>query len=475
MSYYYAVGPVSLSPDPDDPTVSHYHAPSGTVGWIDTRPVIGRGFESGFFAFHEYPEHLKDTHTIIGDGNRLDECYPIALERSAWETLYGVKTNATDSLFDMLWRLFFVDADPEGIERCKPGTPTHNRNLELYLGGHSLLHREKFTGKNHPSWPALQKLQQVSFAKLVQEQHTLADRIRTEEIPFKPIEKDPKDPKNPKPSPTISPEVREFLAKKAEEIPCKVLTDLCLLYKCDPNDILTKGLDIERMKRTSVMRDDFQRSDNAIYNSGNATYDGTDQGWDWATLETPGYTTDRIHIVSNKCEVGYKDSAVRQYAYQTTPGGFSSSNYYQELVVEQTPIETSSAHAEITMFARHSGNSAVTGYSGRFRTLDGSDTKFTDRYISVVVDTTGTIINSTTTDQTRSDPSTVKMTVDGSTISTQANASTEFSVSDSTLESGVYGGFGVYIFGNYRATSYYGEDLLVASSFIPSFFSGVMN
>lgn len=83
MAYYYAVGPVSTSPDPDEPTASYYHAPVGAIGWIDTRPVVASAVESGFFAFSEYPEHLKDTHAIIGNGDRLEEYYPTALERSA--------------------------------------------------------------------------------------------------------------------------------------------------------------------------------------------------------------------------------------------------------------------------------------------------------------------------------------------------------------------------------------------------------
>ncbi len=162
MKRWYAIGPVATV---DDPVEGSYQcAPEGCVGWIDTRPVTGE-VASGFFAFDVRPEHLKETHTIIGDGTRLEEYYPSLAERSAWASAYAVTVNPTDTLLGILVSLLTEQADPDGYERCRPLTVDHRGNYEIHLGGHSRIYRAKFRGERDRLWPNLQRLWQAELSK----------------------------------------------------------------------------------------------------------------------------------------------------------------------------------------------------------------------------------------------------------------------------------------------------------------------
>jgi len=159
--YYYAIGPVNYVEDPIEG--SYYCAPEGVVGWIDTRPI--GDIASGFFAFHEYPDHLKETHVIIGNGDRLEELNTNSVERSAWKDYFGISTHSTDTLLDMLVRLLTEDADPDGLERCRPLTVDHRGNYEIHLGGHSRIFRSKFQGEKDRLWANLQRHWQGELLK----------------------------------------------------------------------------------------------------------------------------------------------------------------------------------------------------------------------------------------------------------------------------------------------------------------------
>lgn len=163
MKRWYAIGPVATV---DDHVEGSYQcAPDGCVGWIDTRPVTGE-VASGFFAFDAKPTHLSETHTIIGDGTRLEEYYPALAERSAWASAYAVSVNSADTLLEMLVALLADQADPDGLERCRPLTVDHRGGYEIHLGGHSRIYRSKFRGEKDRLWPNLQRLWQAELAKM---------------------------------------------------------------------------------------------------------------------------------------------------------------------------------------------------------------------------------------------------------------------------------------------------------------------
>ncbi len=219
---WYAIGPVQTV---DDPIEGSYQcAPEGCVGWIDTRPVTGE-VASGFFAFDVRPEHLKETHTIIGDGTRLEEYYPTLAERSAWASAYAVPVNpASDTLLQMLVSLLTEQADPDGLERCRPLTVDHRGNYEIHLGGHSRIFRSKFQGEKDRLWPNLQRLWQSELSKT----HTAEAKRGAD----------------------------------ADMQTGKMLCELARLHRCPAKLLTPKELQgLKPRKPTTQLYDDFERAD----------------------------------------------------------------------------------------------------------------------------------------------------------------------------------------------------------------------
>lgn len=244
MKRWYAIGPVAMVDDPVEGRCQC--APDGCVGWIDTRPI--GSVASGFFAFDAKPTHLKETHSIIGDGTRLKEYYPSLAERSAWASAYAVPVNsASDTLLQMLVSLLTEQADPDGAERCRPLTVDHRGNYEIHLGGHSRIYRAKFAGERDRLWPNLQRLWQSELRK------------------------------------THAAEAKR--GADADVQTGKMLAELARLHRC-PAGLLTpkelKGL--KPRKPTTTLRDDFNRPDGELSAAGNATWEGVDQGWGWVKV-----------------------------------------------------------------------------------------------------------------------------------------------------------------------------------------------
>lgn len=414
MSYYYAVGPVAYSADPEDPSVYFYHPPEGVVGWIDTRPNTPDTLTPAFFAFHEYPNHLKDTHTILGDGNRLEEYYPTALERSAWETMYGVKVDDSWTLLDCLRDLLFIQADPDGLVLCKPCTPTHLGNLEIHLGGHSRILREKFTGKGHISWPLLQKMQQNTMTRLIKNQSDLAKQIRSLSPNDELGKQITKQLKNRKDGASFS-DVKEEMAKKIEDVPSKVLTDICRLYKCDPIDVLPKNVQIERMKPTTTFQDDFERADAALESSGNATWGGEGQGWSWARMSA---------IVINIVSGNARTATSSANGWYRIDSAYSTHNMKASGSLSISGTGRSGPAVRVA-------NSGVNGYFA-----DRSSTSGRLRKIVNGIDT-----SLTTTTVTSDNPITILCQIDGSTLSGTFNGGSGISITDTTFEGVLYAGF----------------------------------
>ncbi len=222
MKRWYAIGPVATV---DDPVEGSYQcAPEGCVGWIDTRPVTGE-VASGFFAFDARPDHLASTHTIIGDGTRLEEYYPSLAERSAWASAYAVPVNsASDTLLGMLVSLLTEQADPDGYERCRPLTVNHRGNYEIHLGGHSRIYRQRFAGEKDRLWPNLQRLWQAELTK------THAAEAKR----------------------GVDPDVQAG----------KMLAELARLHRCPVAELTPRELKgLKPRKPTTQLYDDFERTD----------------------------------------------------------------------------------------------------------------------------------------------------------------------------------------------------------------------
>lgn len=429
MGYYYAIGPVSKSTDEIEG--EYYHAPVGSVGWIDTRPIVPTQ-ENGFFAYHYYPAELESTHAIIGDGNRLEEYIPTALERSAWETLYGVTANSSWTLLEYLRQLFFVQADPDGLSLCKPGTPTHTGHLEIHLGGHSRVLRERFTGKGHDAWPALQRLQQASMARLIAEQARQAERIRKAK-PTDDLGKQIAERVNGRKDGASFGDVKEEMAKAAEATPGKALTNVCRKYRCEPSDVLPRGVEVDRLKPETAISDDFNRA--AL-------------GGDWTSQRSTWSIYSSTELVN-----GWKTTSSATVTHNTA---LSSDDHFAQIKCTYRVLASASW---IGPMCRAVASSTRTYYGARLRT----DTEWTRGIVKYVADALTNIAVYGADCSSK----TIKLTCDGSTQYLYVNGTQEASSSDSSIDGNLVVGVDGHPSEENRGDDFAAEDLLAATTSIP--------
>jgi len=432
VGYYYAIGPVSQSTDDDG---SYYHAPLGSVGWIDTRP-LGPTEENGFFAYKYYPTELESTHAIIGDGNRLEEYIPTALERSAWETLYGVAVDPSWTLFECLRQLFFVQADPDGLTLCKPHKRQHLGFLELHLGGHSRILKERFTGKAHAAWPTLQKLQQLEMARLIAEQAAEADAIRTAKAGSALSKRIAERAAARKDGASFG-DVQEELAKAAEAVPGKALTDICKLYKCDPKDVLPKGVEVERLKPETSVSDDFNRADGAVGASWTARTDGTFE----VSSNKFKYSGTESNIAASR-NIHHATALSGQAHWAQVNSSMADANWIGPLV-----RGNASDHKCYTAYIRYSSNARVLRY----------------------INGTGTATTLWTDNSATSGAKTYGIRADGSSITLYEEAS-DLTTQTNSNATGLYVGINTHpssATSTTRGDDFSGADILAATAFIP--------
>lgn len=406
MKRWYAIGPVQTVDDPVEG--GHQCAPDGCVGWIDTRPVAGE-VASGFFAFDAKPTHLSETHTIIGDGTRLEEYYPSLAERSAWASAYAVPVNsASDTLLQMLVSLLTEQADPDGYERCRPLTVNHRGEYEIHLGGHSRIYRSKFAGEQDRLWPNLQRLWQSELSK------------------------------------THAAEARR--GKDPGVQTGKMLAELARLHKC-PAELLTpkelKGL--KTRKPTTRIYDDFERAE---------------LGANW------------IPRTNGDWWIGYNATYGWGVAGQLTYGGDGSGwPINQRMIQHVTPLSSANQRvgvewmngltAWIGPIARMNAID-LASYKAYLRSGGGT-------VDSVASNGAATAILSSTAEPVAGDL--IAVSVDGSTVELLQNAAVLGSVTNTAVPSGPYTGVNGHPSlnnsNNGRITSFEARDLLVAS--IPPF------
>lgn len=430
MAYWYAIGPVAQSTDAVDGTF--YHAPDKCISWIDTRPITPGSVASGFFAFSERPDHLKETHAIIGDGSRLEEYYPNATERSAWEAAFGVKCDPALTLVQTLRQLLFVDADPEGALRCLPGTPTHRGVLELHLGGHSRVWAERFTGRDHDAWPVLQRLQKANMARLIAEQEAEAARIRAAK-PTDDLGRRITEIVSKRGGKASYADVREELAKAAEALPGKALTNVCRKYRCEPHDVLPRDVEVERRKPETALSDDFNR---ATLGANWTSQLGTWRTYDSTEVENSGST----------------GSSVMTHATQ-----LSSDDHYVQ--IKCTYRTTAKGHWTGPL-CRAAASSTRTHYEGRVRT----DTGFSRGIVKCVSDsfTNIAVYGADCLDKT------VRLVCDGSSQTLYVDGSEVASSTDSAISGSVYVGVTTHPTAwSCRGDDFSAEDLLAAAVIIP--------
>jgi len=139
----------------------YYDAPEYTVGRVDLR---GKSNSSNTYGFFATDRLLSNSDYIyLGDGLYNDLS---GAQMEAWKTLLGMSNLNGTKLLDVLWDTLTENADPEGEQRAYPIIPTHNGQIELYLGGHSLIKSRVFKGITDPAWPNIQKVLRKDFKEI---------------------------------------------------------------------------------------------------------------------------------------------------------------------------------------------------------------------------------------------------------------------------------------------------------------------
>ena len=160
-NYNYYLGPWEW----DSGNMPHWRAPRGTVGLIDLRSIPDQSLAGklgdkpfGFFAVNGI---LPSEYDLLGSGD-LREMSLSAGMKSTWLALLGTKiegVNLVDGLFDHLT----TGCEPTGDHPRKPLVPTVQGNLELHLGGHSIIKTERFKFGIHPHTSKLSDLLHIQY------------------------------------------------------------------------------------------------------------------------------------------------------------------------------------------------------------------------------------------------------------------------------------------------------------------------
>lgn len=130
--------------------------PVGVVGSVNLSPAKDEVPSIGFFAVASGA--LSARYVEIGVSLYDKASASVLL---AWKNLTGADVKA-GTVLDLLWDTLTIYADSSGIAGPFPIMPTHMGFLELHLGGHSLVRKERLV-KGGRNWPVIQKTLQNIF------------------------------------------------------------------------------------------------------------------------------------------------------------------------------------------------------------------------------------------------------------------------------------------------------------------------
>ena len=246
-------------------TEPHWHAPLGTVGLVDLRPLAETS-EFGFFTTAEPIE--PGPHGLYLGSDR--EALLSAAVIGEWRARLGIVDSIEQmNVIDLLWHTLTQHADPEGANRAKPIIPTHRGMLDLHLGGHSLVRSRRFEGRADPAWGPVRDVMQADYRAIRGQAQKQAAEVRRMNVRDPRIEQAAAKGKvNPR-------EAREALADYHGGLHLRWLE--CMRRKLGvaadalvPDDLPREGT---RRPETTIS-DDFNRADAATLGS-------SAEGWAW--------------------------------------------------------------------------------------------------------------------------------------------------------------------------------------------------
>ena len=272
ITHYYYIGQWEWF---TEGTQSYWRCPDGDCeGVIDLRSLPQMSKAGGIpegYGFFSYPKE-KIAPKLLYLGNNLTG---LLQNKVSLQTSLG-KTIEHTNVLDILWELLTVEADPTGMTFAKPLMPNINLNLELYLGGHSLVKSEKFDKTKHPF-----------VLEVIKNDYR---RIRQEDL------------------------------KRGSNNYKKVLDALEEKYKIDYKNFIPEDLPDEgKLPHQTTITDNFNRPDNN-------TLGVSSEGWNWTEIAGD------INIISNTARGMNSDQRNRGRANSN----LSTDDHYAQALVDCT-------------------------------------------------------------------------------------------------------------------------------------------
>lgn len=371
--YHYYIGPW-VWVDEGKKGMSFWRSPEGTVGCVDLRTLDQCGKAGGTpegFGFFAVDGILPAPYKEVSSGYLSTT--PLT-NKTEIGTATGYSAKGSTGL-DFIWEMLTDAADPKGITSVKPLMPDVKGNLDLYLGGHSLVKTEKFVYGAHSHTQKVKETIQNSYREL-----------RAED------------------------------KKKSSENYRKVLDMLGEKYGISkPEDeFIPDDLPKETpIKHNTTVTEDFNGADKTA----SIGYDLS-----WSQLD--------FGVFYNTTNRAMNHSSFTQCVYRADSDFSSSDNYAQvDVILGATNIDACGPIARLS-------SSASTGYLAWEYTNDNK------LYFQKIVTNTRTDLSAAVSVTIGSD--TVKVSCSGSTIKSYQNGTEKHSVTDTSIETGVRGGFWGY-------------------------------
>lgn len=404
--YHYGIGPWVWQADE-----ACWQPPAGAVCALDLRSLPDASLPAtlgdrpyGFFAA---PSALGSDYAALGVGD-CRELASTGAMRDAWQSLLGYRPSGA-TLLDLLWDHLTNGGDPDGQAACKPLLPTQNGTLDLHLGGHSLVRRERFD-RAHPHWSRVAAVHQADIARLVTEYDGLARGKGAAE------------------------------AARLRAVPEKVLGGLCQQYRIGFEDAATwrqllppsLRATLAPRKPETTITDDFTRA-NA------ATLGSSSEGWSWSEQGSGNWDLD-----TNAAEPQAPDSVAR------ADSDLSSANH-----TVQASVTAQVATSNPGVLARFSASASNTYYMWR----DSNDGNVLQLFKRV----TGTFTQlGANVAETPSPSFTLKLTVSGSSVEGFLDGVSKRTVTDTAITGHVRTGLRDNVLGT-KVDDFTAFDLAVAS------------
>lgn len=365
--------------------------PDGTVGLIDLRSLAGMGKRGGVpdgYGFFAVDGTLSAPYVSLGYG--YIATLPVSNPtKNAINSYLGYKPSGS-TLLEVIWDILTNGGDPTGELRLKPLIPTMEGNLELHLGGHSLIKSEKFIYGVHSHTEKVRAVIQHDYRE-----------IRRECIAAG---------KN---------HYLKFLDALGEKYNVSKPQDEFI-----PNDLPKES----PLTHSTVITDNFNRADSDSLGS-------SSEGWSWTADET--YID--LDIASNRLAVIAVDPNYN-YGSGRAESDLSGTDQYAQLSITGYSTTTStntSYHAGGGPAVRYA-SAASTFYCGMYMDTNSDTYKI---YKCVTGTYTSLASEAATFPAT---PFTAKITANGTSIDFLISDSSVASVTDSSISTGTRTGFAYY-------------------------------